>query len=220
VHNPHSSPRVPLSPIRGLLAGLPAHRCSRCVTGVWVPAPPVRQRERTDLAARSRSEGAGAAVKTHRRSFLLATALFIVVACSSERVTRAVPTVGATAAADEWRITLHVSGGLAGLDRELQIASSGEVTAIDRRRRLQVAGLVPAGDLKEIASVVEAAEPASDMRPNDCRDCLVYDVELRAADRTRIWHMNDANLAGSAPAQLVDLLMSVMNRALSGQLNP
>jgi len=46
--------------------------------------------------------------------------------------------------ADSWHVSLHVSGGFAGVDRELELASTGALTARDRKRGTSATVQAPA----------------------------------------------------------------------------
>jgi len=145
-----------------------------------------------------------------------------VLACSGGPVAQAVSASSVkpsatTASTATWNLTFHLSGGFAGIDRELQLASSGELTASDRKRNVRIRAKAPSADLMQIASLLADTKSAGSVRPKDCSDCLQYIVEIQV-EQPLVWHLNDLNLEGSGLEGLVKALMTLMDRALSGQL--
>lgn len=115
---------------------------------------------------------------------------------------------------DGWRLTLTVSGGFAGLHRELALDSSGAATAIDSRRNLQVRRQVSRDELVPIARLVESAT-ALDMVNNVCSDCLTYVIDLRVSGRTVTIRLNDITLSSSKAAPLVQALIRMQQQLLA-----
>ena len=124
-----------------------------------------------------------------------------------------------TAPVQTWNLSLHLTGGFAGFDRELQLASNGELTASDRKRNLRITAKAASADLDRIAALLDTAKSVQPGRLTACSDCLQYVVEIRS-EKPIVWQLNDLNLHQSGLAELVGALTGLMNRALSGQLNP
>ena len=148
-----------------------------------------------------------------------------VLACSGGPVTQpdsasSVKPSATTASTATWNLTFHLSGGFAGFDRELQLASSGELTASDRKRNLRTSAKAPSADLSQIAALLVDAKSVEPVRPRNCSDCLQYVVEIQEIQREKplVWHLNDLNLESSGLGGLVKALMTLMDRALTGQL--
>jgi hypothetical protein len=114
-----------------------------------------------------------------------------------------------------WRLTFTLSGGIAGLNRQLVLDNSGAATASDRQRDRQVRRQVSRDDLLEIERLVAVAVsfqmPAEDV----CRDCLVYAIDLRVAGRTVTIRANDITLAGSKVGPLVRAVTRVQQQLLA-----
>jgi hypothetical protein len=66
-----------------------------------------------------------------------------------------------------------------------------------------------------IGSLVAAAKSTETSRPESCRDCLEYDIDITSAERRVTVHANDATLAGSDASRLVDALKRLQDRLLS-----
>src|SRR5262245_53662058 len=73
-----------------------------------------------------------------------------------------------------WRLTLAVTGGIAGVDRQLTLASTGDVTTVDRRRGTRMTGRTPDTELAAIGSLVAGLKPLDASRPAVCADCFNY----------------------------------------------
>ena len=156
------------------------------------------------------------------RPFAWAAGACVLAACSGGPIAQPVSASPVkpsetTASAVTWNLTFHLYGGFAGFDRELQLASSGELTASDRKRNVRLGAKAPSADLIQIASLLAETKSAEPVRPKDCSDCLQYIVEIQV-EQPLVWHLNDLNLEGSGLEGLVKALMTLMDRALSGQL--
>jgi hypothetical protein len=116
-----------------------------------------------------------------------------------------------------WSVTFRMSGGLAGLDRGLEVSSSGAATATDRIRRQRETGQVPRDDLTALGRLVAAATSIDVARPDSCRDCFEYDIDITSPGRHVTVHGNDVSLSSSNAAPLITMLRRLQDRLLSGQ---
>jgi hypothetical protein len=116
-----------------------------------------------------------------------------------------------------WRLAMHLSGGFAGLDRQLELASTGELTAADRRRGTQVTARVTAEDIAQLAELIPAA-PLPSTAPSGCADCLLYAVTIEAHGGSLAVALDDVSLGRSPVAPLVKRLNELLNQALTGRL--
>jgi hypothetical protein len=153
-------------------------------------------------------------ILTIQRVMSAAAAFFIVVACAASQG----PSSGGIPTDDRWRIVFQLSGGIAGLDRQLEVTSTGELVAQDRRRGTRVAAQTTANELAQIASLVAAAKSVDPGRQTACRDCLLYDIEIDARGRSFVFHLDDLSLPNSGVEPLVKALMNLLDRALAGGL--
>jgi len=114
-----------------------------------------------------------------------------------------------------WQLKFQLSGGFAGFDREMTFSSTGELTAIDRRRSVRVESRVSPKELAQVASFLEDLKREHAVRERNCRDCLEYDIELQMGGRSFVSHFNDVSLAGKKTEGLVKALMNLLDRALA-----
>jgi hypothetical protein len=120
---------------------------------------------------------------------------------------------------EAWTITFHVSGGFAGSDRELELASTGELTAQDRRRGVRVTARAPAPTIAQIASLVRDVTPQESRRSPSCRDCFEYDVGIRRDNDRIVLRVDDSSVSGSAAEPFVKILNELLDSALTGRLS-
>jgi hypothetical protein len=121
----------------------------------------------------------------------------------------------AQTADDTWRLTFTLSGGIAGLNRQLVVEKGGAATAIDAHRNQQVHRQIAREDLSEIerlaASLASFEKTAADM----CRDCLIYAIDLIVSGRTVRIRASDLTLSTSKASALVQTLTRVQQGLLA-----
>jgi hypothetical protein len=117
--------------------------------------------------------------------------------------------------ATTWRLTLHTTGGFIAADRELTLASDGELKAIDRRRQREVAKKASPAELDRIASMVAGLKSVEGDRSGVCNDCFEYALSVQTGGRSMAASLNDSNLDSSPAGPLVKALMAILNRELS-----
>ena len=116
---------------------------------------------------------------------------------------------------ETWSLTFHMSGGIAGLNREMEFASSGSATATDHRRSRQVRRQVSQDELLEIDRLVASAVAGDAPASSSCRDCLNYAIELRRAGQQITIRADDRSLSNSKVAPLVQALSRLQNSLLA-----
>lgn len=125
-----------------------------------------------------------------------------------------IATVFAQTTDEGWHLAFTVSGGFAGLNRQLDVESGGAATAFDHRRKVQVRRQIAPDVLSEIERFVASA--TSFEAGNDtCGDCLTYAIDLRVHGRTVSIRTNDITLSDSKAAALVQALARMQQRLLS-----
>ena len=121
------------------------------------------------------------------------------------------------ASQDVWQLTLQLTGGFAGADRQLELASTGVLNVTDRRRATQVSTEASASELAQIASMVAGLKSVDGVRESTCRDCVQYDLRIRLNGRAIFLRFNDMSLDGTPVEPLVRVLTGTLNRELSRQ---
>ncbi len=154
-------------------------------------------------------------------SLFCAIGTFGWVACSANRLVPPTSTAPSMqdVTHDAWQLTLQLTGGFAGIDRQLELASTGELKVTDRRRGTQVITQASASELAQIASMVADLKSVDAVRGATCRDCVQYDLRIRLSGRSLLFSLNDVSLVGTPVAPLANVLTGVLNRELSRQRN-
>jgi len=115
---------------------------------------------------------------------------------------------------DTWTVVMRISGGIAGLDREIHLAGTGAFTATDRRRRLSTMGSMPAAPLAELNANISKITTAASRRDPACRDCLVYRFEITRATAILTADFDDLSVAGTPFEALARTLTTQLTEAL------
>lgn len=141
-------------------------------------------------------------------------------ACSAPNT--ATPSVPASMGQEaSWSVQFSMSGGFAGLQRSVELSSTGQMTVIDRKEGRQVTVQIPEAEMEAISSWVLQAQPVPPpARLPACRDCFEYEVTIhRGGEALSFWY-DDATLEGAELAPLINTLARLQDQALSGQLAP
>ena len=111
-----------------------------------------------------------------------------------------------------WQIAFQVSGGFAGLDRTLTVSNTGSVSAEDRRRREKAISQATAGEVAQLESSLALIKNATAVQRNgQCRDCLLYEIDLTANGGSFRVQIDDTTLPKSGLADVTTLLMTLLN---------
>ena len=142
---------------------------------------------------------------------------FALTAVPTAQAAKPVPASADVAPAAPWQLGFRLSGGFAGIDRELRLASTGELTATDHRSAQTVMSRVPADELMHVAALVVSLPAVDPARDTSCRDCLVYDLEVQKAGTSLTARLDELSLASTGLDDLVKTLTSMLNRALGAR---
>jgi hypothetical protein len=125
--------------------------------------------------------------------------------------------IEARAAQSNWRLTLEVTGGIAGVERRLDLASTGDLEVVDRRRGTRSLARVSAEELNRIASLVAALEAPVGVRPSPCADCFNYSLDVDRSGRILAFRLNDLSAAASPAQPLLRVLTALLIRELTSR---
>jgi hypothetical protein len=157
------------------------------------------------------------------RRLTCATAMAILATCGVvETAPPAMPPAAQSAqppTADSWQLSFQLSGGFAGVDRRLELASTGDLRARDRRRGTDVAARTPPDDVARIAALLAELKSIDSRGAGRCRDCLEYDLEIQRSGQSLVFHLQDTTLGSSGIAPLVKILTGLLDDAFAGRLS-
>lgn len=115
---------------------------------------------------------------------------------------------------ESWSVKLNVSGGIAGIQRSIQVDETGKYTVTDERAGNTQAGELTDAQLAELELLVTGFEFSSPKTSSMCADCFVYDLEIQSGGKKMLAQANDVNLGDSGMGTLVEFLRGLMDRAL------
>ena len=159
------------------------------------------------------------------RQILYATAFIALGACAvfpgAQPVTlQSAAPPGQAASTEGWQLSFQLSGGFAGVDQRLELASTGSLTARDRRRDMAVAAKISSDDVARIGALIADLKAVPAAGRSTCPDCLTYDLEIRTGGKSLVFRLNDGSLPNSGLEPLVQTLRSLLSGAWTGQLGP
>ncbi len=113
-----------------------------------------------------------------------------------------------------WAVTLKLSGGIAGLKRNIHVKSDGSYVVVDERSGKQFTGELSKDDLAELESLLSALHVQALNNPSACADCFEYDLEIETGGKKMVIHTDDITLGDSGAGTLVQFLRKKMDAAL------
>lgn len=121
--------------------------------------------------------------------------------------------------AHQWRVELNVSGGFAGIERQLLINSTGAVIVSDRKLGRHE-GNLSVEQLNELSNLLKAlqsapSQPKVSARPSRCADCVQSRIsaDIDGKQYNAMFHSGE-----TAPQPYTDLLAyltAILQRMLS-----
>lgn len=119
----------------------------------------------------------------------------------------------------KWVIEYTISGGFAGIRRQLAINSSGHLTASDQKLRKNIEQQISQKQLAEIVNILvqynfSLSNDNISKLSNRCADCFVYTLNLTADGSKGKITVNDLSLKDSKYIALINLLSTMLEQAL------
>jgi hypothetical protein len=115
-----------------------------------------------------------------------------------------------------WSVELIVTGGFAGVERKVEVDSSGAYQAKDLQTGASSEGTLSAEAVAQIQADLPAVCQAAEAgRPPACADCFQYLLGVRFASADYRIGFNDLSLPNNPAAPLVGDLTHVLNEALA-----
>lgn len=148
--------------------------------------------------------------------FVFFAILFIIPASCAAAGTNSRPSVEKH---KKWIIEYAISGGFAGIRRQLTINSSGHLTASDQKLRKNIEQQISQKQLAEIVNILvqynfSLSNDNISKLSNRCADCFVYTLNLTADGSKGKITVNDFSLKDSKYIALINLLSTMLEQAL------
>lgn len=124
--------------------------------------------------------------------------------------------VGTTIAT--WKIEYGISGGIAGINRQITLSSTGSMVATDRRTNKRVEQQLPPEQLSQVNDILRRLDLSEPPRTGaggtgQCADCFQSTLNLTLEDR--LYAVESAALETPQYNELVRLLSSMLKQALA-----
>ena len=155
-------------------------------------------------------------IRSFHRLFVAVVAA-LVCGCTS-----ATPTPGSEQPGTEkehWRIELVVSGGFAGVNKYIEVDSSGKARAMDRKRGLDRESRATPQMVARLGQLVNelfSTPPLLEQKPkNRCYDCFEYRLTTNMATKTRNEKISGYPQNNSVKWQLIQTLVPFMEEVLT-----
>lgn len=143
----------------------------------------------------------------------LITALLLLAACHAPVST---PNSGPINA---WTVELDVSGGIAGLQRNLQLDHGGQLAVVDHRTDRRVSRILNEAEMAEVHALLQALPEATDTGTNSprampggrCADCIETRLSV-VVDGVHHSHTAHSGVSGSSPYDALRQHLSALLR--------
>jgi len=111
-----------------------------------------------------------------------------------------------------------VSGGFAGIMRQLKLSSNGRLLAIDLKKKIQMEQQISAEQLAEVSDILHKIDlsRATKSRPDlnkKCADCFQRELMVITEGQRHRLYIDDTVLEDQEYIRLMKLLSSLMDQA-------
>ena len=142
----------------------------------------------------------------------------VAVALSVSACAPAVTDGAQAGAAPSWEVGFELSGGFAGMMKQMTISHDGRVVAENLRRRARVEKRLSADQMRELDRLVERAESAPEMAlpsRSRCADCMQYRLTVtRSGGRPTVSESGVIEQQQSRSPELLAFLTTILNETV------
>lgn len=116
----------------------------------------------------------------------------------------------------DWSAVLTQTGGFAGVDLTVEVASDGQLTARDQRTGREVTEKLSPQSRSKLSRLILATESSArgQMKQSACADCFLYELQIQMNGRTSYTRVDDTRLQDSGVADLIAFLQDLRDGAL------
>ena len=138
---------------------------------------------------------------------LLLTVLFIS-SCSSPGITHTPPVLE-----DDWTVRMIQSGGIAGVNRAVEVLSDGSYTVYQQAGGEAITGQLTEPELAQLKELIANLEITAIRTDKMCADCFEYDIEINSGGKKMNVQLDDITLPDSGVEELVTFLRGLIDSA-------
>jgi hypothetical protein len=116
---------------------------------------------------------------------------------------------------DAWSVGLIQTGGLVGVDLEVQVMSGGRLLATNRRSGHAASVQLTESQLEDLGRLFRAADSTQNAQGSSaCADCFAYQLTLTSGAKSRSIQLDDVSMTGTAAEPLIEYLARLRDAAL------
>lgn len=137
---------------------------------------------------------------------ILLIASFLISACSSS------PNIAYTPPPLEgdWHIRMIQTGGIAGVNRAIEVLSDGSYTVYQQAGTEGKKGQLTESELSRLQELIANLEITNSRTNSMCNDCFEYNIEIQSGGRKMVLDLDDLTLPDSGAGELVTFLSGLM----------
>jgi len=117
-----------------------------------------------------------------------------------------------------WEVGFELSGGIAGMMKQMTVFHDGRLVAENLRRRIRVEKRLSTDQLRELHRLIEQAESAPGMAmgsPSRCADCMHYRLTVTGPEgRPTVSESGAIEQQQSRSPELIKFLIVVLNETI------
>ncbi len=121
-------------------------------------------------------------------------------------------------AARSWEVGFELSGGIAGMMKQMTISQDGRLVAENLRSRIRVEKRLSTDQLRELHRLIEQAESAQGTAmgsPSRCADCMQYRLTVTGREgRPAVSEGGILEQQQSRSPELIKFLIGVLNETI------
>lgn len=122
-------------------------------------------------------------------------------ACDSEEITHSAP-----ALEDDWYIRMIQTGGIAGVNRAVEVLSDGSYTVYPQAGGEGKKDNLSEPELAQLEEIIKNLEVSIPAMRGGCADCFFYDIEIQSGGRKMVFQLDDISLPDSGAGELITFL--------------
>ena len=136
--------------------------------------------------------------------YSLLLTILLISSCTSEEITYTPPAIE-----KDWSMRMIQTGGIAGVNRAVEVLSDGSYTVYQQAGGEEIQGQLTEAELAELEKLIASLEIASLQTKTICADCFEYDIEIQSGGRKMILDLDDLTLPDSGAGELVAFLLKL-----------
>ncbi|HCK65302.1 MAG TPA: hypothetical protein DHW49_03480 [Anaerolineae bacterium] len=126
-------------------------------------------------------------------------------ACGSQEITHTAPEL-----TDNWSVRMIQTGGIAGVNRAVEVLSDGSYTVYPQAGAEGIKGQLTEAELNQLTDLITNLEIKSIQTNSVCADCFEYNIEIQSGGRKMVLDFDDITLPDSGAGELVSFLSGLM----------